>query len=259
MARPERSRRRPSPASVASEVEGAAASPVVIGRETIGIDGETSDVVVIGYVPGDLGEPDLQDGTLPTVLDEAAIDDSSGVAAGETIEMGGNTYTVTGRTDGTTMFAGMPIVFLPIESAQAVLYREQPLAAAVLLDGEPSAVPEGFHTLDNEAIAVDALRPLERAVSSVNMIRVLLWLVAALIIGTMTYLSALERRRDVAVLKAVGASTRQLGTSIALQGALVALLAAVVAAGLQVLVVPVFPLEVVRAQPGAVPGARSSR
>ena len=58
------------------------------------------------------------------------------------------------------------------------------------------------------------------------MIRILLWLVAALIIGTMTYLSALERRRDVAVLKAIGASTRQLGMSIALQGALVALAAA---------------------------------
>ena len=59
------------------------------------------------------------------------------------------------------------------------------------------------------------------------MIRVLLWFVAAMIIGTMTYLSALERRRDVAVLKAIGASTRQLGTSIALQGVLVALVAAV--------------------------------
>ena len=49
-------------------------------------------------------------------------------------------------------------------------------------------------------------------VSSVNLIRVLLWFVAAMIIGTMTYLSALERLRDMAVLKAIGASTRQLGS-----------------------------------------------
>ena len=146
----------------------------------------------------------------PARRGEVAIDDSSGVAVGETIEMGGTIYTVSGRTDGTTMFAGMPIVFLPLESAQAILYREQPLAAAVLLDGTPSALPDGYHTLDNEAIAVDALRPLDGAISSVNLIRFLLWFVAALIIGTMSYLTALERLRDMAVLKAVGASTRQL-------------------------------------------------
>jgi putative ABC transport system permease protein len=60
----------------------------------------------------------------------------------------------------------------------------------------------------------------------------------------MTYLSALERRRDVAVLKAVGAATTQLGASIALQGALIALVAACLASALQVVMVPVFPLEV---------------
>ena len=181
----------------------------------------------------------------PSAPREVAIDDSSGVAVGETIELGGTIYTVSGRTDGTTMFAGMPVVFLPLESAQAILYREQPLAAAVLLDGTPSALPEGYHTLDNEAVAVDALRPLDGAISSVNLIRFLLWFVAALIIGTMSYLTALERLRDMAVLKAVGASTRQLASSIAVQGAIVALLAAGLAVLLQSVAVPVFPMEVV--------------
>jgi putative ABC transport system permease protein len=78
----------------------------------------------------------------------------------------------------------------------------------------------------------------------VNLIRVLLWFVAAMIIGTMTYLSALERRRDVAVLKAVGGSTVRLGASIALQGALIALAAAAIASVLQGVMAPVFPLEV---------------
>src|SRR3546814_10657093 len=65
-----------------------------------------------------------------------------------------------------------------------------------------------------------------------------------MIIGTMIYLSALERRRDVAVLKAVGSSTGQMAGSIALQGALTALAAALIASVLQVALVPVFPLEV---------------
>jgi putative ABC transport system permease protein len=69
-----------------------------------------------------------------------------------------------------------------------------------------------------------------------------------MIIGTMVYLSALERRRDVAVFKAVGASTGQLGASIALEGVLVALVAAGIASVLQLGMAPRFPLEV------AVPG-----
>jgi len=105
-------------------------------------------------------------------------------------------------------------------------------------------VPAGFHVLAPNTVADDAMRPLEHAISSVDLIRGLLWFVAAMIIGTMTYLSALERRRDVAVLKAVGASTSQLGASIALQGALVAVVAAVIASALQVVIVPVFPLQV---------------
>lgn len=114
----------------------------------------------------------------------------------------------------------------------------------MLVAGTPSALPTGFVTLEPDVVAADATRPLAKSISSVNLIRVLLWMVAAMIIGTMTYLSALERRRDVAVLKAVGAPTHRLGASIALQAALVAGVGAIVASGLQVLVVPVFPLEV---------------
>ncbi len=233
-----------SPAAVADEVEGAEASPVVIGRETISLDGETRDVVVIGYVPGGIGEPEVPDGRLPDAPDQLVLDDSSGASVGEVVELGGAERTVAGLSDRATMFAGMPIVFLPLETAQELLYRGQPLAAAVLLDGEPSSVPDGYYTLGNEDIAVDAMRPLERSISSVNLIRVLLWFVAAMIIGTMTYLAALERLRDMAVLKAIGASTRQLATSIAVEGAAIALVSALLAAVLQVFAVPAFPLEV---------------
>ena len=49
---------------MADEVTGTDASPVVIGRETITADGETMDVVVIGYEPDGIGEPGLPDGEL---------------------------------------------------------------------------------------------------------------------------------------------------------------------------------------------------
>jgi predicted acylesterase/phospholipase RssA/CRP-like cAMP-binding protein len=232
------------PADTADDVEGVTAAPVVVGRHSLTEGAEHTDVVIIGFGDGSLGAPDLTDGRLPSSADEVVIDRSSGVGVGEEILIGDARYTVTGRTEHTTMFAGMPLIFMPLDAAQSLLYRGQDLATAVLLDAMPPSTPSGFVALEADEIAEDATRPLERSISSVNLIRILLWFVAAMIIGTMTYLSALERLRDMAVLKAIGASTRQLAASIALQGALVALSAAVIASFMQLVTVPIFPLEV---------------
>jgi putative ABC transport system permease protein len=232
------------PADVAAQLEGADGHPVVLARHSLVEGSLRTDIVVVGFDAGSLGEPDLVDGRLPTGPDEVVVDDASGLGIGETAQIGNERYTVTGRTDDRTLFAGMPFVFMELGAAQDLVYRGQDLATAVLLDGTPTGVPDGFAVLSDDEVAEDAMRPLEKSVSSVNMIRILLWFVAAMIIGTMTYLSSLERRRDVAVLKAVGGSTARLGTSIALQGALTALTAALLAAVLQGILAPVFPLEV---------------
>lgn len=234
------------PADTTAAVQGAVATPVVVARHSLrGSDGsQPTDIVVVGFQPDALGAPDLRDGRPPATPSEVAVDASAGLSIGEQAAIGDATYAVVGRSEGRTMFAGMPLVYMRLEAAQALLYRGQPLATAALLGGQPASVPDGFAVIEPSTIAEDATRPLERSISSVNLIRVLLWFVAALIIGTTTYLSALERRRDVAVLKAVGGSTTQLGLSIAIEAALIALAAAVVAAALQFVLVPVFPLEV---------------
>ena len=236
------------PAETAQLVEGTNAFPVIVARHSLREGSADTDIVVVGFQPQGLGEPELTSGRLPGAPGEVVVDDSSPLRIGEEARIGDHRYTVTGQSDRTTLFAGMPLVFMHLHDAQDLLYRGQNLATAVLVEGTPTAVPDGFALLAPDTIVEDATRPLERSISSVNLIRVLLWFVAAMIIGTMTYLSALERRRDVAVLKAVGGSTGQLGASIALQGVLIALVAAVLASVLQGVLVPVFPLEV------AVPG-----
>jgi len=231
------------PADTATAL-GEGAASVVVARHSITGTGEQTDVVIVGFEAGALGQPEVEDGALPTGPGEVAVDDSAEVSPGEEILLGSASYRVTGTTDRTTMFAGMPVVFMDLTAAQELVYRGQPLATAVLLPSVPETAPDGFAVRSPDEIATDGLRPLDGAISSINIIRVLLWFVAAMIIGTMVYLSALERRRDVAVLKAVGGSTGQMAGSIALQGALTALAAALIAAVLQVALVPVFPLEV---------------
>jgi putative ABC transport system permease protein len=65
---------------------------------------------------------------------------------------------------------------------------------------------------------------------------VLMWLIAAGIIGLIVYLSAIERMRDFAVFKATGAPTRLIVGGLMLQAVIVSLVAAVLAIGVSKLV-----------------------
>ena len=71
---------------------------------------------------------------------------------------------------------------------------------------------------------------LASAVSSINNTKILMWVIAGIIIAALLYVSALQRVRDFAVLKALGSSTGTLLGSLALQAVIVALLAAAFAA-----------------------------
>ncbi len=56
----------------------------------------------------------------------------------------------------------------------------------------------------------DLRRPLSVATSALGLVAALLWVVAAGIVAMMAYLSGLDRYRDFAVFKALGATTRRL-------------------------------------------------
>jgi putative ABC transport system permease protein len=75
-------------------------------------------------------------------------------------------------------------------------------------------------------------------------VAILLWIVAVLIVGSVVYLSALERLRDFAVFKAIGTTTRAILGGLALQALVVALLAALLGVGLAQLLGPLFPMIV---------------
>ena len=66
--------------------------------------------------------------------------------------------------------------------------------------------------------------------NSITIVAIMLWIVAALVVGSAIYLSALERLRDFAVFKAIGVPTRDIAGGLALQAIVVALLAALVVA-----------------------------
>jgi putative ABC transport system permease protein len=232
------------PAATADAVVAESTAPVVTARSSITKGSFKDEVILVGHVPDALGSPPTVEGRAAAVPGEVAVDESMDVDVGDLVVIAGDEFTVVGRTDDTTLLAGVPLVFMMLEDAQDLVFRSREVISAVLVDGEPTSVPDGMVALSAEDIAQDTLNPLEGAIASVDLVRVLLWIVAAVIIGSVVYLSALERQRDFAVLKAIGTANRTLLASLALQAVIVALAAVAIAAVLQIFLAPVFPLKV---------------
>ena len=72
----------------------------------------------------------------------------------------------------------------------------------------------------------NTLSALSAAISSINNTKYLMYAVAAIIIAALLYVSALQRVRDFAVLKALGSSSVALFGSLATQAVVITLIAA---------------------------------
>ena len=232
------------PATIAEAVNADASAPAVIARSSVATDDGPEEVFVIGHVIDGVGAPDPGSGRAASARGELVADSTAGFEVGEEVLLAGEPFTVVGETDNTTVLAGIPIVFLPIEDAQVLIFGSNEVISVVLADGAVAAAPAGTSIMTADEVAEDVLGPLEGAIASVDLVRVLLWIVAAIIIGAVVYLSALDRQRDFAVLKAIGAADRSLLASLAIQAVLVALVAVGVAAIIQVFLAPAFPLKV---------------
>lgn len=220
------------------------ADPIVVGRGTIWRDGEPQEIIVVGHALGGVGTPPVTEGAAVRGRGQLLADDTLGLRPGDRIRVGSSEFDVAGLTENTTVLAGLPLVFMSIEDSRVSLFRGAPVATAILTRGRPSEVPAGLEILSPATVAEDARRPLERATSSIDLITFLLWIVSGMIIGGVVYLSSMERRRDFAVMKAVGGSTRGILAGLAGQSLVIAIVAAALASGLQLILVPRFPLTV---------------
>lgn len=200
-------------------------------------------VSVIGRAFDDMSEPPVIEGRYPEREGEILVDATTAMAVGEQTNLGGLPGTVVGITQDATVLAGVPLVFVSLEFSQEVAVGGRNMILAKLTDETP-APPQGLKLMTPAMIGDDALLPLDGAIASVTLVQSLLWLITVIIIAAIIYITALERTRDFAVLKAVGGRTSNLGLSLLVQGVLMTLIAVGLAGFLQSLIAPSFPMTV---------------
>lgn len=236
------------PGAVASQVahtKGVTkSSPVAIALQSVRVGDTLLRSMVIGAVPGALGQVTPSEGKPIRKDGQAVIDERLGVRLGGTFQLDSRTLTVVGIVKGLTVLGAAPDVWISLHDAQSVLFGGQSLITCVVVKGHPANLPPAVRAMTRHEVRTDTLVPLKSAVDSVNNTRWFMWIVAAVIVAALVYVSALQRLRDFAVMKAVGASSRSLFVGVALQSVLVTALSAVLAASTANLLKPIYTLPV---------------
>ncbi len=229
---------------VAAESGVVAAAPLATAAMTIKEGTATRNSTAFGAPEHGPGMPGVSSGRAPSTPDEVAVSSTLGRNIGEDLQVGAYTLRIVGIVPNSTALAKTPNIFLTTQGLQRLAYNSQPMITSIGIVGTPRQLPDGYQTLDRAAGVNDLLRPLNAAVSAITIVAVLLWVVAVLIVGSLVYLSALERIRDFAVFKAIGVPTRSIMAGLALQAVVVALFAAVLGAVLSQVLAPIFPITV---------------
>ena len=206
------------------------ASPLaVIPQQVSEVNGKSVTVNIFGVQPGGLGDPVATTGRGLTGSGQVVTDSKVGASVGSTITIGAKRFIVVGNIEDRTMLGGGAILYITLPDAQALALGGRPLVTAVVTRGVPQTLPQGLSLYTNQQVETNTLSALSAAISSINNTKYLMYAVAAIIIAALLYVSALQRVRDFAVLKALGSSSLALFGSLATQAVVITLVAAIFA------------------------------
>ncbi len=220
------------------------ANGFIFSRKTVGVAAD-KEVNLFGVGSRGVAVPSVDKGRGPRRSGEATVSTRLHYGIGDKFFLSGREFVVVGTIGNWTAVAGVPNVFVGLADAQKIAFVGQPIVSAVAVKGTPTNVPAGTTFMSNSVARKDLLRSVKNARSGIDLVGLLLWVVAATIIGSVIYLSALERVHDFAVFKATGTSSATILVDLIIQAVILALLAAAIGAGLAVLIGPRFPIPVV--------------
>jgi putative ABC transport system permease protein len=195
-------------------------------QEVVRVGSRLVTVNVMGVSTTGLGAPEAKKGTGLGGDGELVVDTRADIGVGTDVRIGATHLRVVGTVSDRTLSAGVPMAYMTLHDAQAALLGGRPVVTAVVTTGVPQSVPDGLVALTNRQVDHETLATLASGVSSIEKSRTMMWVIAVIIVAALIYVSALQRVRDFAVLKALGSSSRSLFGSLCLQAVIVTLLAA---------------------------------
>ena len=191
------------------------------------------------------GVPAVDRGRVPTQPGEIALSSKLHHSIGDTVYVSRQPFHVVGTIKNWTVIAGVPSVLVTTADAQRLSFLSQPIISAVAVTGRPTSLPTGTQFMTNQVARGDLLRAVKNARAGINLVGLLLWIVAGTIIGSVIYLSALERMHDFAVYKATGTASRVVLIDLVTQAVILAVISAVIGVIVAKIVGPYFPIPVV--------------
>jgi putative ABC transport system permease protein len=179
---------------------------------------------------------------------EAVADRSAGLALGEQIKLGRDSFTVVGLTDNLVASGGDPVIFVSLRDAQRLQFDLTPAAARRELVRTPAAggasdtvnavivrllpgvdanefarsIARWKHLAalteeDQETVLAGSV--IDRARRQIGLFTTLLLTVSTVIIGLIIYTMTIDKKKPIATLKLIGAPDRRI-VALILQQAL---------------------------------------
>ena len=230
---------------------------------------------VIGYEPTRPGgPPEISEGrAIARSHYEMVADRSSGLVLGDRIGLGRNVFSVVGLTRHQVNSGGDPAVYITLRDAQKLQFDLAPPAARVQLargtggasrdtvnavvarlqpNSSPDAVAETVRqwkhlaAITQEAQELILTRSLvDRARRQIGLFTSLLLVVSAVIIALIIYTMTMEKLKQIATLKLIGAPDRTIIGMIVQQAMALGLIGFAIGATLIVVIKDYFPRRVV--------------
>ena len=271
----QQARRNPATSILSPKVEAeVAAAPDVVATSPIGlsvftgtVDGSSSadaevDVQLVGGDPSGPSVPaDIASGRLPSAQGEALFSGSSfdsPIEIGQQVKVEGVSFKVVGTADDAA-FNVLPTLYVPYEdyvlasqarAGKSIDVAPSLIGVSVAKGADPAEVArsltksiDGVEALDRSE-AVAALPGVGQITQSFSILYLLLYIVVALVTGVFFLILTVQKEDALVLLRAVGASSRDVIASVLIQVLVVvglgALIGSAVTAGLLALTRDVF-------------------
>ncbi len=203
--------------------------------------GQTKRLLVVGAQIARPGEAPFVIEGRPILRSryEAVADQAAGLALGEQIKLGHDTFTVVGLTKNIVASGGDPVIFISLRDAQKLQFDLTPAAArreavrspgaAGTIDTVNAIVVRLLPGVDAKRFAQDIARwkhlatlteedqetvlagsVIDRARRQIGLFTALLLTVSTVIIGLIIYTMTIDKKKAIATLKLIGAPDRRI-------------------------------------------------